>query len=118
MVTKIQALYPTITANQVYSQWRELSRAHWHRDKEQITSAKILLGEYQPDVDLFTLTGLPDGVEALAWGMKKVIDRLRGKVVEIAIDATCKHISCREKLRLTLSSSQTIQTPVILNYTA
>ena len=30
-----------------------------------------------------------DGVEQLAWGVKKVSNRLQGKVVEVGIDATC-----------------------------
>jgi hypothetical protein len=29
-----------------------------------------------------------DGVEQLCWGMKNVASRLKGKVVEIRIDAT------------------------------
>ena len=35
-----------------------------------------------------------EDVKQLAWGMKKIASRLRGKVVEVSIDATCTlHIS-------------------------
>ena len=31
-----------------------------------------------------------EGVEQLCWGIKKVVSRLKGKVVEVAINATCE----------------------------
>jgi hypothetical protein len=49
---------------------------------------KILLNEYLDDVDVFNILAA-DGVEQLCWGMKNVVSRLKGKEVEIRIDATC-----------------------------
>jgi len=90
MAAKIQSIYPQITTKQIHKAWRELSRAHWHRDDAQLQSAQKLLEEYSDDVDIFMPVDLPDGVEMLAWGMKRIAEPLRGRVIEIAVDATCE----------------------------
>jgi len=89
MATKIQSIYPQVTTMQIHAAWRELSQQYWHRDKMQLPSAKKLLAEYGDDVDIFEPVGVPEGVEMLAWGMKRIAEPLRGKVVEIGMDATC-----------------------------
>lgn len=88
MVPKIQALFPAVTATQIHSAWTIMSEILWKRDDLQLPSAEILLREYSDEVNVFDLPKV-DGMEQLAWGMKKVSDRLRGKVVEVGIDATC-----------------------------
>jgi hypothetical protein len=88
MVPKIQALFPAVTATQIHSAWTIMSKILWKRDDLQLPSAEILLREYSDKVNVFDLPKV-DGMEQLAWGMKKVSDRLRGKVVEVGIDATC-----------------------------
>lgn len=90
MATKIQLIYPQVTTMQIHAAWRKLSQQYWRRDKMQLPSAKKLLAEYGDDVDIFEPTGVPEGVEILAWGMKRIAEPLRGKVVEIGIDATCE----------------------------
>ena len=90
MVTKIQAMFPNVTRLQIHTAWSEMSKVFWHRDKEQLPSARQLLEEFQEEVDIFAIADLPDGVEMLCWGMKKIMGPLDGKVVEIGIDATCK----------------------------
>jgi hypothetical protein len=55
-----------------------------------------LLKEYSEDVDIFDIP-VADGVEQLCWGMKKIIGPLKGKVVEIGIDATCGYIVLHKK---------------------
>jgi len=55
-----------------------------------LPSAKTLLAEVSNDVDIFEPIGVPEGVEILAWGMKQIAEPLRGKVIEIRIDATCE----------------------------
>ena len=89
MAGKIQLVYPQVTTKQIHAVWRELSQAFWRRDDAQLLSAKKLLAEFRADVDIFEPFGVPDGVEMLAWGMKRIVGPLRGKVVEIAMDATC-----------------------------
>jgi hypothetical protein len=67
----------------------EMSEGLWKRDRTQLPSAKMLLEEFGEDVEVFDID-IPEGVEQLAWGMKKIAEPLREKVVEIGIDATCK----------------------------
>jgi len=90
MAVKIQLVYPLVTTNQIHAAWREVSQTYWRRDDEQLPSAKKLLAEYGDDIDIFEPVGLPEGVEMLAWGMKRIAEPLRGKVVEIGMDATCE----------------------------
>jgi hypothetical protein len=56
----------------------------------QLPSATLLLEEFPDDVEVFD-TRAEVGVEQLAWGMKKILAGLKGKVVEIGVDATCEH---------------------------
>ncbi|EAU90664.2 hypothetical protein CC1G_03933 [Coprinopsis cinerea okayama7 len=90
MVPRIQATYPEVTANQVHTAWRELSKAHWYRAEQQLESVTILLGEsrFHDDIDVFQLSDVPDGVDIVAWGMKKIAGSLEGSIVEIGMDAT------------------------------
>ena len=53
-----------------------------------ITISQDPFSEFQ-EVDVLNLPEA-DGVEQVAWAMKKIIEPLRGKVVEIGIDATSK----------------------------
>ena len=89
---KVMAIYPSITANQVHAAWTTMSETLWKRDKEQLPSVKLLLGELKDDVTILGLPGM-DGVEQVAWVMKKVVEQLQGKIVEIGIDATCESSS-------------------------
>lgn len=89
---KVMAIYPSITANQIHAAWTTMSETLWKRDKEQLPSVKLLLGELKDDVAILGLPGM-DGVEQVAWVMKKVVEPLRGKIVEIGIDATCERSS-------------------------
>jgi len=90
MATKIQATYPHIMTGQISSAWRELSETYWRREDAQLPSAMTFLAKCNEDVDIFKSVGVPEGVEILAWGMKRIAEPLRGKVVEIGIDATCE----------------------------
>lgn len=95
MATKIQSIHPHITTNQINAAWREKSKTHWLRDEKQLPSAQKLLAEYGDDVDIFEPIDIPDGVEMLAWGMKRIAKPLKGKVVEIGMDATCELYLCK-----------------------
>lgn len=90
IVPKVQSLYPNVTATQIHTAWTTLSQVYWRRDDNQLLSARKLLEEFGDEVDVFTPAGVPDGVEMLAWGMKKIALPLEGKVVEVGMDATCK----------------------------
>ncbi|KAJ6614515.1 hypothetical protein B0H10DRAFT_1803283, partial [Mycena sp. CBHHK59/15] len=88
MVTKVQAAFPDVSAAQVHRAWTELSEVYWRRDDAQLPSAEKLLQEHGDDIDLFKPEGVPEGVEMLCWGMKKIAEPLKGKIVEIGVDAT------------------------------
>jgi len=60
----------------------------WKRDRDQLISAKIVLSEHPDEVDVFDVVA-EDGVEQLCWGQKRILASLKGKVVEIGMDATC-----------------------------
>ena len=92
IIPKVQAVYPQVTGKQVHKAWADMSEVLWKRDHLQLPSAKKLLQEFSDDVDVFEVN-VAEGVEILCWGMKKTLARLKGKVVKIGIDATCKVLS-------------------------
>ena len=89
IVKKVQNAYPAVTASQVYKAWTTMSESLWKREAEQLPSVKALLGEYKDDVDVLDVPVVNE-VEQIAWAMKKIVGPLKGKIVEIGIDATCK----------------------------
>lgn len=91
MVAKVQAAFPGVTATQVHAHWLRLSQPLWWRDDLQLHSASKLLKEYNDVVDVFEPVGIPEGIEMLCWGMKKIVAPLQGSILEIGLDATCEH---------------------------
>src|SRR5882724_5941213 len=90
LVLKIQALYPGITAAQIYASWSKMSKTLWKRDELQLPSAEKLLTEYSDDIDISDASKV-DGFQQLCWGMKRISHELKAKVVEIGVDATCAY---------------------------
>ncbi|KAJ7143889.1 hypothetical protein C8R44DRAFT_141341 [Mycena epipterygia] len=88
MVGKVQAAYPNVSAAQVHRAWTEMSEIFWRRDDAQLPSTEKLLAEFGDDVDVFKPEDVPEGVEMVCWGMKKIAEALKGKIVEIGVDAT------------------------------
>ena len=86
---KVQSTYPSVTTNQVHTAWTTMSETLWKRGTQQIPSTRTLLGELQDDVAILDLLDV-DGVEHVAWVMKKIALPLRGQIVEIGMDATCE----------------------------
>lgn len=91
---------------QIHTHWLNFSQPHWRRDDLQLLSASKLLREYQDVVDVFKPTNIPDGVEMLCWGMKKINEPLQGKVIELGVDATCKHTKIRFSTMTYLNTSR------------
>ncbi|KAJ6528291.1 hypothetical protein DFH09DRAFT_866470, partial [Mycena vulgaris] len=87
MVGKVQEKFPHVTSGQIHRAWTDMSEMLWKRDSLQLPSAQTLLEEYGEEVDVLNVHPA-EGVEQLAWVMKKIAEPLRGKVVEIGIDAT------------------------------
>jgi hypothetical protein len=71
----------------------EMSEPFWRFDNDQLLSTKKVLQDHLDDVDIFEPEDVPDGVEMLCWGMKKIAMPLTGKIVEVGVDATCKWIA-------------------------
>lgn len=90
MAVKVRSAFPDLTTAQIYNTWRTLSEAFWWCAEDQLESAKKLLAEFGDEVDVFELSGVPEGVELLGWGMAKIAGPLKGKVVEVGMDATCR----------------------------
>jgi hypothetical protein len=90
MVTKVQAACPSVTSTQIRRAWMEMSQPFWCFDDDQLHSTTKLLEEHTDHVDIFKPQDVPEGVEMICWGMKKIAELLKGKVVEIGVDATCK----------------------------
>ncbi|KAJ7916046.1 hypothetical protein B0H13DRAFT_2451203 [Mycena leptocephala] len=88
MVTQVQAAFPNVTAAQIHRAWVEMSEPFWWFDDDQLLSTKKLLEEHTDDVDIFEPDDVPEGVEMVCWGMKKIATPLKGKVVKIGVDAT------------------------------
>ena len=89
LVPKVQASFPQVTALQIHAAWQQMSQIFWRQDNVQLPSAS-LLNEYKDDVNLFDPKNVPEGVEILCWGMKKIAMPLKNKVAKIGLDATCK----------------------------
>ncbi|KAJ7593158.1 hypothetical protein C8J56DRAFT_1045593 [Mycena floridula] len=88
LVTQIQQEYPAVTAAQIHRAWSTMSETVWKRDQDQLTSARILLKEFD-DIDYFTEMAEPEeGIERLCFGLKPILNGLRGKIVKIGLDAT------------------------------
>ena len=86
---KVQSTYPSVTTNQVHTAWMTISETLWKRGTQQIPSTRTLLGELQDDVAILDLLDV-NGVEHVAWVMKKIALPLQGQIVKIGMDATCE----------------------------
>ena len=60
-------------------------KTRWNQE-----SATILLKESSDVTDLFLLE-VEEGVDQLAWGMKKIAHLLGADIIEVGIDATCEY---------------------------
>ncbi|KAJ7456296.1 hypothetical protein B0H11DRAFT_2160964 [Mycena galericulata] len=87
MVGKVQEKFPQVMSGQIHRAWTEMSEMLWKRDSLQLPSAQTLLEEYGDEVEVLDVHPA-EGVEQLAWVMKKIAEPLRGKVVEIGLNAT------------------------------
>jgi hypothetical protein len=91
VVKQVQMAYPTVSASQIYKAWTTMSETLWKRSQEQLPSVRALLGDFKGEVDTLSLPEI-EGVEQIAWVMKKVVAPLQNMIVEVGIDATCKQI--------------------------
>jgi hypothetical protein len=93
LVTLIQPHWNNVTAAQIYSAWTRLSETLWKRHKDQLLSAQMLLEEFGEEVEIFDVGPLPEGVEMLCFGLKRILSAFQGQKIELKEaggDATCK----------------------------
>ena len=99
LTRKIRNDYPAVTPKQIMTIWAKLAQELWKRKPEnQMESAAILLKESNDITDLFVLE-VEEGVDQLAWGMKKIAHLLGTGIIEVGIDATCKWVVDRLSIR-------------------
>ena len=91
IVLKVQDHFSAITHAQIHAAWTVMSKTIWKHDLSQLISMTHLLKEYLDDVqvDVFDLPSI-NGIEPLAFRMKKIAASLHGQIVEVGINATCK----------------------------
>lgn len=99
MVGRVQLRFPNVTATQIHAAWTRMSDVLWKRDPNQMLSAKTLMAEFGSEIEIIDCRPA-EGVEQLAWGMKLIADQLRGQVVEVGLDATCKQQTLIYKMSL------------------
>ncbi|KAJ7577209.1 hypothetical protein C8J56DRAFT_899293 [Mycena floridula] len=99
LVGQIQTQFPNVTAAQIHTTWSKMSETVWKRDPNQLLSAQTLLREFPEDVDLFEEVVPTEGIEQLCFGLKRVLEGLRGKVVEIGLDATSQAVGIGKRKR-------------------
>lgn len=114
LAIKIQGMFPHVTSQQVYRAWATYSESLWKRAENQLDSARKLLVELENDVDILDVMTV-DGVVALAWGLRTILNRISEHIVEIAIDATCEFEYVIYQYNHTFYS-QIIQTPGTLSF--
>ncbi|KAH8976424.1 hypothetical protein EDB86DRAFT_2840982 [Lactarius hatsudake] len=93
----VQSTYPAISAKQVHKAWTTMSETLWKKNIEPLPSVRALLNDLKDDVDILNLPEM-EGIEQVAWVMKKIISPLQGKIVEVGIDATYNMNSMHLKL--------------------
>ena len=79
-----------LTERQIYRHWANLNEESWKLDHDQLQSAiKVLKA-----VDGMTIETIPiqveDGIAALAFAFKEILDDFSKEILEIAMDSTCK----------------------------
>lgn len=103
----IQAAFPQVMSHQVADAWTKMSQMHWQWNGDQVQSLLQLLAEMGDEVKVFHPKGIPEGVEMIYFGFKKkVAMHLKGKVIEIAMDATCRFMSATKGIGYSLKGNR------------
>jgi hypothetical protein len=89
LTAKIQEEFSHVSAQQVYRAWATFSPSLWKQADNQMETAHVLIEEMSDEANLLDIQA-PDSVEALGWALKKINNQLKGWIIEVAVDATCK----------------------------
>jgi hypothetical protein len=92
LINVIRTRFPeckNISNKQIYDRWFSMSESQWRHDKDQIKSVQSLLASFPGDeIDLFEDVKPQPEITQICFGLKVLLNGVRGTVVEIAIDAT------------------------------
>lgn len=78
-----------LTEKQVYAYWAQLNMDRWRLKDDQVESAQAILKR----VDGINITVIPippeDGINAIAFAFKDILEDYGEEVIEVAMDSTC-----------------------------
>ena len=78
-----------LTKKQIYASWAHLNENTWHLNDEQVKSAQKILKNQDGNTIKIIPIYAKDGISAIAFGFKKIVDNYEKKITEIAMDFTC-----------------------------
>lgn len=81
-----------LTEKQIYAEWFCVNEAEWRLEDDQVKSAVRLLEKAENDAEIISVRA-EDGIYAMAFTFKGVLDVLGKDIEEIAMDSTCKFSS-------------------------
>lgn len=78
----------------MYARWAELNEEQWRLDDDQVKSAAMLLTKMDgEEVEIIPITQ-EDGIHAIAFTFKDVLEKIGKQIIEIAMDSTCNWLFC------------------------
>ena len=81
---------PDFMLSQVYSEWARVNETVWRLDKDQVTSAQLLLkADNSQNVEIIGIREEP-GIHVIAFALKPATRSWAAHAVELALDGTCK----------------------------
>lgn len=78
-----------LTEKQIYASWAHLNEDTWRLNDEQVKSARSILENHEGDKIEIIPVHAEDGISAIAFGFKEVVDDYGEAITEIAMDSTC-----------------------------
>lgn len=78
-----------LTEKQIYARWAQLNEEKWRLDNDQVLSATKLLEKKEGHAVEIIPTICEDGINAIAFTFKGVLEDIGGDIIEVAMDSTC-----------------------------
>ncbi|KAJ6506451.1 hypothetical protein DFH09DRAFT_1200157 [Mycena vulgaris] len=79
-----------LNEKQIYRYWAEVNSGEWRLDDDQVKSALKVLEKYEDlSVEIIPITA-EDGISALAFSFREILDEFGVDIEEIAMDSTWK----------------------------
>ncbi|KAJ7448909.1 hypothetical protein FB451DRAFT_1053504, partial [Mycena latifolia] len=79
-----------VTQKQIYALWSDLNQGAWRLDDDQVKSAQMVLDQmHGKEVEVIPINA-EQGLHAMAFGLKEVLDGWGERTEELAMDSTCR----------------------------